>query len=311
MKALAASELRQRLRGRRWWLLLAGWTGVLYVLVAFVRSATRGALQHSPDPGLEVGAVMFGSLALLVLALACLVLPSLSATSINGERDRGTLAVLQVTLLRPWEIVAAKLASATITAAVFLAATLPIALWCWLEGGVGVGRAAAVYLILLVVSSVLIALALAASALVRKPALSAVLAYGLVFVLTIGSPILFGIALASAPRDDVPVPLPQSGWRWLLLAPDPFVVLADAAPASGGRRIEDPLSAIRQTVRLVRFGDATGSGRAGASPRLDDLPALWPAGLAIELALSGLAVYASIRRLRIPARRLAPGERIA
>ena len=57
-----------------------------------------------------LGAVMFGVVVLVVLALALLVAPALAAQSVNGDRERGTLATLQVTRLRAGEIAVGKLA---------------------------------------------------------------------------------------------------------------------------------------------------------------------------------------------------------
>lgn len=312
MTALIMSELRQRIRGKRWWILLTIWFGILLGLVALIRGATKRALEFNPEPNLQLGAIMFGSLALLVLALACVILPSLTATSINGERDRGTLAVLQATLLRPWQIVAAKLIAAMVTTAAFILVTIPIALWCMAEGGVGIGRASAVYLALFAVSIVLIAAALAASAIVRRPALSAVLSYGFVFALTIGTLILFGVSMTTVEPD------PQTfqsdpGPRWVILSPNPFVVLADAAPRSEGRRIDDPLSGIRETIRQVRDPEPLYiEGLLVRNPEAPPEPApVWPTGLAIELLMAGFAFYVATVRLRVPARKLPAGERIA
>lgn len=316
MTALIRSELQQRIRGKRWWILLTIWFFVLLGLVALIRGGTKRALDFSPDPSLQLGAIMFGSLALLVLGLACVILPSLTATSINGERDRGTLAVLQATLLRPWQIVAAKLIAAIVTTAAFILVTIPIALWCVSEGGVGFGRAAAVYLALGAVSIVLIASALAASAIVRRPALSAVLSYGFVFFLTIGTLILFAVSMTTVEPDPVTFET-DPGARWVILSPNPFVVLADAAPRSGGRRIDDPLSGMRESIRQVRdpqarFNTPVCRGRrCRVPPPPPESDPVWPTGLAIELAMAGFAFYVATVRLKVPARRLPPGERIA
>lgn len=307
------SELRQRVRGRRWWILLGIWFAVLLGLVVLIRQAV---VSSNSDPDPDVGIVMFASLALLVLALACLVVPALTATSINGERDRGTLAILQATTLRPWEIVAAKFIAAIVTTAAFLVVTFPIALWAIAEGGVSFAKAAAVYLTLLCVSSVLLAGAMAASAVVRRPALSAVLAYGFVFFLVIGTPILFGITMATV--DYVDEGRLDYGPRWLVLAPNPFVVLADAAPSSPGERSSDPLASMRyaireardpQSYRIERFDPQTGEPIFEDEP--EPPPPVWPYGLGIELGLGIFAFYVATQRLHVPAKKLPRGERIA
>jgi hypothetical protein len=193
--------------------------------------------------------------------------------------------------------VLAKLGAATAMAGVFLAATLPLALWCAAEGGVGAWPLAVAYLLLLATSVVLAAVGLAASALIRRGPLAAVAAYAVVFALTIGSPIVFGLSFVSASERGFEV-----GWRWVLLAPDPVVVLADAVP-SHSPRVADPLGYLGTAVRDLR--------REGPYSPGSSSPPLWPTGLALQLALAAAGTGVAIRRLRVPARRLAPGERVA
>jgi ABC-2 type transport system permease protein len=313
MKALILSELRQRVRRRRWWWLIVAWTLALFLLMIPIRLAGQNAQDflYGPRPAPPLGPLMFGSLAILILGLSCLIVPSLSATAINGERDRGTLAVLQSTLLHPAEIVLAKFFSALIVSGAFLVASLPIAVWCLLEGGMSLLRAATVYLVLFVMSGVLTALALAASAFVRRPAMSAVLAYGAVGLLTIGTVILFTLAHATAPRGRYYEP--QIGNRWIILAPNPFVVLADAAPRSRAA-LDDPLAGIQESIRYLREPEPIyidGPGSQQPFPDQQAGPAVWPYGLAIDLSIAGLALASAISRLRVPVRRLAPGHRVA
>lgn len=314
MKALVMSELRQRMRGKRWWIVLGLWFLILLGLVTLIRAAILRSLEFNPDPTVEIGAIMFGTLALLVLALACLIVPTLTATSINGERDRGTLAILQATTLRPWQIVIAKFLAALITTGAFLVATLPIALWALAEGGVGVGKAAAVYLTLFGITFVLLAGGLGASSLVRRPALSALLSYAFVGFLTIGTLILLGISMATAEYDGGRV---DYGPRWLIIAPNPFVVLADAAPESGGEDLDDPLNSMRGAIRDVREprvfpyeGDLC-SGEGCTPPDPKEAAPVWPYGLGIQFAFAVFALYVATERLRVPAKRLPRGERIA
>ena len=336
MKALIGSELRQRVRARRWWLLLGLWTLFQFGIMIPIRAAGRRSQEFLLDPGsaIPLGPLMFGSLALLVLALSCLVIPSLTATAINGERDRGTLAVLQATLYNPIQIAMAKFLSAWIVAGAFLVATLPIFLWCYAEGGVSLLRAGAVYLVLFVMAGVLLALGLCASALFRKPALSAVIAYLAVGALTIGTLVVFGLAEATASPS---FGVPERSNRWVLLAPNPFVVLADAAPRSE-IDLNDPLASMQEGIRRIRdpqpimmdvrpIPDRRPPGRGQMEPppaprgelpppglfRLEHQPAplTWPAGLGIDLAIAALALTLVVRSLQVPVRRLAPGHRVA
>ena len=322
MKALILSEIKQRIRGKRWWILLSLWIVVLAGVTLLARIGAQASLRSYGQfgenvSGAEIGPSMFGFLMLFTLSLICLVVPSLTSTSVNAERDRGTLAVLQATLLRPHEIFVAKFASGMLVAIAFLAASIPMTLWTTAEGGVGLGRVMVVYVVLALMCAVLLAVGLATSAFLRRPALSAVMSYAVVFLLTIGTLILFGVAAITAPTEVVEYGDGEIGyesreqvigWRWVILAPNPFVVLADAAPRSNSRFVPDPLEGMRDAVRESRRPPgAQGSfDQPGPEP-----PPLWPAGIAIELALASAAGYFTVSRLRIPARKLAPGQRVA
>lgn len=273
-----------------------------------------------------IGPIMFGALALFVLGLSCLVVPALTSTSINSERNNGTMAVLQSTLLRGRDIVLAKFLAALISASAFLLATVPLTLWAASEGGVDLDRAVVVYGLLFLAVVLLICIGLASSALFRKAAVSSVAAYAMVGLLTIGSPIIYGLSLVGA--EEVGFER-RVGARWLILAPNPFVVLADAAPASSDRNFIDPLEGIRDAVRSSRRAPMPVDPMTGTPldpetgqpyppgtpmpvhPDLTRPPPLWPAGMAIDIAVAGLAAALAIRRLRIPAHKLAVGERVA
>jgi ABC-2 type transport system permease protein len=322
VKALILSEIKQRIRGKRWWILLSLWVVVLAGVTFLARMAAQAELRSfgrfgEDVGGIPIGPTMFGSLMLFTLSLICLVVPSLSSTSVNSERDRGTLAVLQATMLRPHEIFLAKFASAMLVALAFLVASIPMTLWTMLERGVGFGRVVMVYVVLALVCAVLLSVGLATSAWLRRPALSAVMSYAVVFLLTIGTLILFGVSVITAPVERTRVDDEFGGYvteervigaRWVILAPNPFVVLADAAPRSNSRFVPDPLEAIRDSVRQSRrpAGAQFPFGPSGREP-----PPLWPAGISIEMALALAAGYFTVGRLRIPARKLAPGQRVA
>jgi hypothetical protein len=288
---------------------------------------------------------MFGVVVLVVLALALLVAPALAAQSVNGDRERGTLATLQVTRLRAGEIALGKLVASWGTALVFLAVTLPLALWCYSEGGLSAGRIAGVYLVTALLLGVVCAISLGLSALLARSTTSGVLAYLTVFALAAGTVITFGLVTASTQQTitaisrscdgtggtctDIPyeTTIARPDRTWWLLAPNPFVVLADSAPAGPVRRealpngqvIEVPsdvdilgslsreLHRIRATPQRVEseFGTAfeVPEGVTGGP--------VWPLGLGIDLALAAGALWLTTIRLRTPTRRLARGQRVA
>jgi ABC-2 type transport system permease protein len=342
IRTVARLEFRLRIRAGRWRWLLASWFVVLLLITALVRAAAGQQNIAGDEPAL--GAVMFGVVVLVVLALALLVAPALAAQSVNGDRERGTLATLQVTRLSAGEIAVGKLLASWGTALVFLAVTLPLALWCFAEGGLSVLRVAGVYLVTALLLGVVCALSLALSALLPRSTTSGVLAYLTVFALTVGTLIAWGLVTA-ATQETVRVAsqvcndtgvcetypyettIARTDRTWWLLAPNPFAVLADSAPAGpvreirlpDGRVVREPLdvdvlgsmSRGLHEMRIKREPVTTPYGTSYEVPPGAEGDPVWPTGLGINLALAGAAVWLTTRRLRTPTDRLARGQRIA
>lgn len=339
---VAQLEFRLRIRAGRWRWLVGAWFVVLLLITFLVRAAAGQQNIAGDEPAL--GAVMFGVVVLVVLALALLVAPALAAQSVNGDRERGTLATLQVTRLSAAEIALGKLFASWGTALVFLAVTLPLALWCFAEGGLSVLRVAGVYLVTALLLGVVCAISLGLSALLARSTTSGVLAYLSVFALTVGTLITWGLVTAATQEtvrvvsrscnetgvcEEYPyeTTIARTDRTWWLLAPNPFAVLADSAPAGpvrevrlpDGRVVEEPLEVdalgsmsrglhemrIRREMVQTEYGtsyEAREDGEGGP---------VWPFGLAFDLLLAAGAVWVTIRRLRTPSDRLARGQRIA
>ena len=189
VRTMAEHEFRLRLRAGRWRWLLAAWFVTLLLLTWGLRAAlvATGAAERGVD--------MFGGLMLFMLALAMLVVPALTAQSINGDRERGVLATLQTTLLTPAEIAIGKLVAAWATTLVFLAVSLPLIVWCLVEGGVSVGRVIGTLIATALLLGALAAIAQCLSAVFARSTTSAVMSYLVVFALSIGTLIAFFIGL--------------------------------------------------------------------------------------------------------------------
>ena len=304
---VVGQEFRVRLRTGRWRWLLGAWVGTVALFTLLLSLVLRGTQEPHGVP-------LFGGLMLFVLGLVLVVSPALTATSVNGDRERGTLAALQVTRLSASEIAVGKLLASWGVGLAALALTLPFVVWSTVEGGVGPARAFVVLLVVSLLIGVVCAVSQALSALLARSITSALLSYVTVFALTVGTLIAFGMSTALV-RDDYGQS--RSDAVWWMLAPNPFVVLADAAPglrptyASNGDYIPqptDPLGEIARAVREARRGPEHYPDKVGEDT--DPAP-VWPTGLAVDLLLGGLAVVVTIRRLRTPARTVAKGTRIA
>ncbi len=367
VRTVAALELRQRVRSTRWIVALVVWFVVVGGITALatgsvslvsgggngsVRTAGTGADATSPlvptgpaGPTVPAGPVIFGFVVFFVLFLGLLVAPTLSATSINGDRNAGTLATLQVTLLSAAEIVLGKLVASWVAALAFLGASLPFIVWALAAGGVRVMALVVTVLVLALILAVVCAIGLGFSALTARTSGSAVLTYLTVAGLSAVTLILFGLTVPLVnTQADVTVYgvegwdselTPACSWftdtrtvvhterTWWLLALNPFVVVADAAPATTSPPSTasfDPLSAIRTGVRYARTGPETvvdecwtrGAGEASPVPerRLDSAP-VWPWGVGAYLVIGAGSVVVAVRRLRVPQKVLPRGTRVA
>jgi len=321
---VAMQEFRIRLRTGRWRWLLGAWVVVVGGFTVLLDLALSGGY---PGSSVEApGVPLFGILMLFVLGLVLVVSPALTSQSINGDRERGTLATLQVTRLRPMEIALGKLLAGWGVGLVALALTLPFTGYALSRGGITVVRVAAVYAVVAILIGVVCAVSQALSALLARSITSALLSYVAVAALTVGTLILFWLVAPLFTEERVG---PGGEYRygvvrydkvWWLLAPNPFTVVADSAPHVPPRittdgdfiRVDenDPLSAIGRWVREIRTPPRTEPVSYDAR-FTDPDPPVWPYGLAFNVLLGAGAVAVTASRLRTPSRRVARGVRIA
>lgn len=340
VRTVAALELRQRVRSTRWVVALVVWTVVVGAITLLLFGATRRIFDFDDVTAdrSQSGPLLFAAVTFLVLGLGLLVTPTLSSTSVNGDRNAGTLATLQVTLLTPAEIALGKLLAAWAAACAFLVLSLP-----FLALATGAGptpwwsllRVVAIIAVLLVA---VCAIGLGMSALVSRSAGSTVLTFIVVAAVTFIAPLLFGLTYQSVSSyQEVRVYGMPSSWNgeddvqcvwtqeerwvantqstWWLLAVNPFVIVADGAGTNADDEGADPLRGMRDVVREVR---------AGASGQVDECwadssefeavrseHAVWPWGLGFNVLLGAVGYVVAVRRLSIPQRTLPRGTRVA
>ncbi len=266
------------------------------------------------DPLVDSGPSMYDVVVFFVLGLGMLVVPSLTATSINGDREHGVLATLQTTLLASADIVLGKLLAAWAIAAAFLVTALPFLVWAWFEGGISVDRILVSLLVLMLVLAVVCTVGLMFSSLTARPVASAVLTYLALGALVFGTVIGFGLTnFLVTEKETVRVyGIPDDWWDthnppvdqnaaapaapteplepsrsdcttferrtdvahteriWWMLALNPFVVVADAAPSRPAR--EAQLNAGFTPMRWISAGSGkreqgrpTGCSRSASS----------------------------------------------
>ena len=253
VRTVAVLELRQRVRSTRWQIMLVMW-GVVLVLLCGGLTALAGMTGSEAE---DTAPILYDLTVCFVLGIGLIIAPTLSATSVNGDRADATLALLQATRLRSQEIVVGKLVAAWSAALAFLAVALPFLLMFTLLGGAAWMTLAGHLLILVVTLGAVCAIGLGFSAATARTSASAVLTYLVVAGLVIGSPIITAISTTavqgkqttfsyetdySASTNGKVVCETEPHVRtsnvvhveriWWMLVPDPFVALADVSGRS-------------------------------------------------------------------------------
>lgn len=256
-------ELRQRIRSVAWVVLVS----IVVVLVAIVTVLLWLALNAFGEEVAE-NAGIYSSIIYFVLLVGTLVTPAISGGAINGDRDSGTLATTQVTLVSATQIVLGKFLAAWTVALTFLGASLPFLVFAVVAGGVGLDTLLASLAVLVVELGIVSAVGVGLSGLMTRALFSVVTTYLVVAALSIGTLIAFGLgglAFQSQarstyigvdherssgtfdPKTGYPeevvcletevstYPVPRFDYVWGILAANPYVVLADASPTTFNR----------------------------------------------------------------------------
>ena len=250
VRTIMVLELRQRVRATRWRVMLGIWLAVLILLCGGLTIALLETTGAPPEDHLTS---LYDLVVCFVLGIGLIVAPTLSATSINGDRADATLALLQATALRSQEIVVSKLLAAWGAAIAFLGVAAPFLLILTIAGGSHWQALLAHLVILGVTLGAVCAIGLGFSSLTARPSASAVLTYIVVAALTVGTPLATTIAsslvtgkqtvvtyrvdytnstddkLVCRPDPDVETrEVTRTNRIWWMLAPNPFVALGDA-----------------------------------------------------------------------------------
>lgn len=232
MNPVLRRELVERWRGRRAVATLTGYLavlgGLLYLLyrigVAGVQSQV-GIGMGADIAGPTLGRFLFDGLLFFVLLLVMFVSPGYAAAQVSGERERRTLPLLQVTLLRPYQIVLGKLGASIAWLTLLVTAAVPLGAATLFLGGVAIGDLLVGGLFVLLVAVGVAGMALGISSVVRRTTAAVVLTYALVLALSVGTGFLAIAEFVLASRG------PQSNRTPLSLFVNPFFGLADAAGA--------------------------------------------------------------------------------
>ena len=196
MNPVLARELNVRMRGRAATVLVTFYSGVLALILWLIYRAAAGRRRSLSTFGASVapalGRAAFHSVLLVVLLLVCFIVPGVAAGAIAGERERQTLVPLQVSLVKPRQIVVGKLLASFAFIALLIVVTMPIMAASFLLGGVTLGEMVRGTMMVLWIGLALSALSVGISAAARRVQTAIVLSYVLMLGLLFGTLLAFG-----------------------------------------------------------------------------------------------------------------------
>ena len=277
-----------RVRSWRAPAIIATYLGLLGLFAALAFSTQLSGAQRPPTGYAQVGSNAFTALALVQLALVCLVAPGLAAGAISGERERQTLDVLLVSCVPSFGIVWGKLVASVAFMLLLILAALPLFAVVFLFGGIDGGQFLATQLLTVTTALAVAAVSLFLSALFRRTLAATVVAYGLTFGV-IAAAWYVGSGLMAQGHFRAGEALlfgnPIQAMLTVLRGPGPFL---------------NPVGALPLVI-------TTGGGFAPAPLLMPGLAAEpWPLTVAVELAVVLLGMTGAVLLLR---ERPGPGGR--
>jgi ABC-type transport system involved in multi-copper enzyme maturation permease subunit len=197
VRTIMVKELRSRFRGRRAFVVLTIYLGLLallaYATYAVISPSARenATFGGSPNASATIGIAVFTVLSFFQLLLVCFIAPAFTTGAISLEREKQTLDLLVSTPLRPGAIVVGKLLAALAYVGLMILAAIPISAIVFMYGGATVDDIVRQQLVLLVTALGLGAIGLFWSALIKRTQAATVLTYCTMLALTVGTVLLW------------------------------------------------------------------------------------------------------------------------
>jgi ABC-type transport system involved in multi-copper enzyme maturation permease subunit len=198
--AVLNKEARWRMRGRRAFVVVSIYAGllallVLAVLVLIERTAAGFSPDGEPIPGglvpgsmaATVGQAIFTTILFVQTLLTVLFVPALTSGSVSIEREKQTLELLVTTPISTLGLVVGKLISSLAYVFLLILASMPLMSVVFTFGGVAPEDVVRAYVVLFAAAFGMGAIGVFLSALLRRSGVSTALAYLIVFALVFGS----------------------------------------------------------------------------------------------------------------------------
>ncbi|MCC6617590.1 MAG: ABC transporter permease subunit [Chloroflexi bacterium] len=318
---IMVKELRSRMRGRRAFILLTIYLGLLaliaYGVYLISAPATSAGFGMSANASAMVGSAIFMVLSIFQLILICFIAPAATAGQVSLEREKQTLDLLISTPMRPGAIVVGKLAAALAYVVLMIVAAIPITAIVLMYGGATVMDIVHQQVVLLAVAVGLGAVGLFYSALLKRTQAATVLTYITVLAMTLGTTAVFVFWMVFANQSSGGFDVgPRKTAPEALLYVNPGVAMLDVISATestsfGG--ISSMLAGLRgESVTLG--GNGMMCDESGRCQPIDNLgnpidpdtigpmlgPGYWWSRISITLVIVAVILTVASMRLIVP-----------
>jgi ABC-type transport system involved in multi-copper enzyme maturation permease subunit len=319
LNPVLARELKERMRGKRAFVILTVYLAILAIAAQLIfRSASRDRSRFlaGPDPlaAASVGRSMFETLLTFMVVLVLFIVPGMTAGAIAGERERRTLAPLQVTLMSPRSILSGKLMASLAFGVYLVLAALPLVSVSYIVGGVTIMEVVRGMVMVLIIAVTIACIALACSTFISTVQPAILASYTLVLALLAGTFLVYGAETLL--RDNTATGNRDGNKAVLEL--NPLFATADIVRGQAGalRVVNSPLTSMQNLVAVKGTpstqsrtnalvtntgGGSVVGGQVGTAKRSRwHVIPFWSKTVILYAAVSLLAFVLSVRRLRTP-----------
>jgi len=280
MNPIIGREVRSRWRGIKAFGLVLGYAAPLTIAIVIAYSSVLPRAEiHSSFATRHLGLEVFSALAWIQVLAWMFFAPTLTATTIAGEREHGLLESLQLSPLTPWQIVTGKLASALLFVLLMMIASFPVQAICLMMGGVSPAEFIIVLTLAFSTAIACATIGITCSAWTRRGAVALRSTFILIVVWAIGSSIAWSMS--------VPGPtLWEMLWFWVTRAIG----------------ITNPVVAVISVLDRRMMGSSFPPPSSGATGIFDFLLSTpqWVACVASQAIAVMLMLWSSARAVRHP-----------
>jgi hypothetical protein len=306
VSAILVREIRGRMRGKRAFIFLTFYLGLLATLLWLALRSTDARVGLTALESVGIGRGIFGGVLLIETLVVVALAPAYTAGAISSEREKQTYDLLAVTPISSLAIVIGKLLSGLSYLGIIVFASFPIACLAFVFGGIGPEDLVRGYLLLVVTGLGVGAIGVWCSAAMSRSQTATVAAFIVTGVLVIGISGLWVLLDSRFEEGEVERP-PQA-----LLMLNPFLGQLDVICQATGEACVAQQAAVPRNVDPftgVRF-DVNGQAMPGAAPipfghAVGAGGDFWPKVAIVYLGIAALGVYGASQSIS-PTRRWRP-----